>query len=260
MLGYADEGVQTAFRMRVQDAAGNAVLPANAATYPFRLLPFLNNDRSMMYEYIDEYEDSSIIPEDVIAQNPGFGYNAFYLGGWWETVSGAPKMRFGQTAGIVARSVAQIAKTTELIVFSASTSAQPGYYKSPNENAPGSAWVVPHILADTPIWQASDGGNFIQMQTADRGSLNLETVTASLFGGAPRRSGTQDGVTLVQGGSGMDVLQEQSVPLRRIKNVVQTIRADLSTTTQGLRDLMDQRRWINTATSADPENFTHSPL
>jgi hypothetical protein len=58
----------------------------------------------------------------------------------------------------------------------------------------------------------------------------------------------------------MDVLAAQSVPLRRIKNVVQTVRADLSTTTQGLRDLMDQRRWINAANhSTAGADYTHAP-
>jgi hypothetical protein len=56
----------------------------------------------------------------------------------------------------------------------------------------------------------------------------------------------------------MNVLQAQAVPLRRIKNVVQTLTSDLSTQTQGLRDLMDQRKWINVAGDCvDPLKFSH---
>ena len=54
------------------------------------------------------------------------------------------------------------------------------------------------------------------------------------------------------------VVVQQSVPLRRIQNVVQTVRADGSTALQGPRELMDQSRWINVAhQSTDPILFTH---
>jgi len=48
------------------------------------------------------------------------------------------------------------------------------------------------------------------------------------------------------------------VPLRRIKNTVPTVRADLSTEPQGLRDLMNQSRWMNNAGYCqDPVQFSH---
>ncbi len=257
MIGYADEGVQQAFRMRTRDAAGQTVAAADAATYPFRLLPFLNNDRSLMYDYIDEYEDTTNIPNDVIARNPAFGYNAYYLGGWWTTVGNSPKMRFSGTPGpaMVAKSIGQIEQTSEMIVFASSTPAEPGFVKTANEFAPGSAWVVPSRLATEVIWQSSDGATYQTIDAAATASdAWLAPAVASLFGASRTPSNT----TLVQGGTGMEVLVAQSVPLRRIRNVVQTIRADLSTTTQGLRDLMNQRKWMNNAArSADPTTYTH---
>ena len=269
MLGFVDEAAQAALRIRASDAAGDPVATQFATTYPFRLLPFLNNDRTLMYDYINEYEDISIIPPDVIASNPCFGYNAYYLGGWWTTVGGLPTMTFGQSPqNPVTRSTSQIERTTEMVVFCASTPAEPGFVKSPNEFAVGSAWVVPHTLAQTPIWQASDGGTFQTIDAtaalASAGDSGVGQVIASLLASNLAsnlaRNRAQHQVQLTQGGSGMDVLAAQSVPLRRIKNVVQTVRADLSTTTQGLRDLMDQRRWINAANhSTAGADYTHAP-
>jgi hypothetical protein len=170
-------------------------------------------------------------------------------------------MTFGQSPqNPVTRSTSQIERTTEMVVFCASTPAEPGFVKSPNEFAVGSAWVVPHTLAQTPIWQASDGGTFQTIDAtatvASAGDSGVGQVIASLLAS----NHAQHQVQLTQGGSGMDVLAAQSVPLRRIKNVVQTVRADLSTTTQGLRDLMDQRRWINAANhSTAGADYTHAP-
>jgi hypothetical protein len=49
------------------------------------------------------------------------------------------------------------------------------------------------------------------------------------------------------------------VPTRRIKNFVQTVRADMSTALQGFGDLMDQRKFINAANrSSDPYSFGHN--
>jgi hypothetical protein len=54
------------------------------------------------------------------------------------------------------------------------------------------------------------------------------------------------------------VFQEEAVPLRRYKNAVPTVRADNSTSAQGLRDLMSQVRWMNHASFAeDAVQFSH---
>jgi len=160
---------------------------------------------------------------------------------------------------MVAKSIGQIEQTSEMIVFASSTPAEPGFVKTANEFAPGSAWVVPSRLATEVIWQSSDGATYQTIDAAaSAADAWLAPAVASLFGTSRTSSNTTRNTTLVQGGTGMEVLVAQSVPLRRIRNVVQTIRADLSTTTQGLRDLMNQRKWMNNAArSADPTTFTH---
>jgi len=275
--GYMDDATQAAFKIKVRDRDGNRVQPEFCRTYAFRLLPFLEHDRSLMYDYLADYEQTSTIPPAEIAANPAFGYNAFYLGGWWTTAPGqtdegvgGPRMRFSGTGyfkapgnlvqrqEMVARSLSQIQRPSDMVVFGSSYAAQPGFFKNPDELARGSAWIVPSRLATTEIWAASDGTSFNTMQVP--GTLvdarQLGEIWAALLGSQGPR--TRQSVVLTQGGAGMDVFVAQSVPLRRIKNTVPTVRADLSTEPQGLRDLMNQSRWMNNAGySEDPVRFSH---
>ena len=263
MPGYMDDGVQAAFKIKVRDGGGQRVDPQYCRTYSFRLLPFLDNDRSLMYDYVPDNEMPSELPPQVISDQPAFGYNAFYVGGWWTSETGAPKMRFSGTGyfgtggqlvqrqEVVVRALAQVERTSDLIVFSASTAAEPGFIKNPDEMAMGSAWVVPHKRATTNIWASSDGASFETMQRAGASIADTgKDFLAQVF-----QTGTPD-IVQVQGSVGIDVFVAESIPLRRIKNVVTTVRADGSTAAQGLRDLMDQRRWINVAGHCDdPLNF-----
>jgi len=245
--GYLEEEVQQTYRIRAYDQSGDQIDPALCTTYPNRLLPFLEFDRSLLYRYIPDYQDLAEVPAEVIRDNPAFGYNAHYVGGWWEQSASnvAPRMRFSNTGyfsapgvlvprqEIVARSISQILRPSSLITFCASTRAAPGVYKNPDELSLGSATVVPHTLAQTPIWASTEGGEAL-----------------SLVGGG--------GGGVVFGNSAFEVFVEESIPIRRIQNVVQTLRADGSTALQGPRELMDQSRWINVAhQSADPFVFTH---
>ncbi len=265
MPGYMDDGVQAAFKIKARDGSGQRVDPQFCRTYSYRLLPFLDNDRSLMYDYYPDNEMPSELPPQVVADSPAFGYNAFYVGGWWTSETGAPKMRFSGTGyygtggqlvqrqEVVVRSLAQIERTSELIIFAASAPAQPGFIKNPDETAIGSAWVVPHKRAMTNIWSSSDGASFETMQRAGASIADTgKDFLAQLF------QSDSPNIVQVQGSVGIDVFVAESVPLRRIKNVVTTVRADMSTTAQGLRDLMDQRRWINVAGHCDdPINFGH---
>jgi prepilin-type N-terminal cleavage/methylation domain-containing protein len=255
LAGYVDPAVQNALRIRAKDQSGNAIPAQFAATYPNRLLPFLDFDRSILYRYLTDYEDLGNMTADDVANKPAFGYNAFYVGGWYDenpNAAGQPLMRFSDTGyfsspgvlvprqEVVARAVSQIQRQSSLITFSASTRADPGFYKEPNELADGAAWVVPHTRATEQIWRASDGGNFQSMSTAGAGA------------------GGGGGSTGAIGNSGFEVFVQECVPLRRIQNLVTTVRADGSTATQGPRELMDQSRWINVAHQcADPIAFTH---
>ncbi|MEY3144278.1 MAG: hypothetical protein RLY21_2771 [Planctomycetota bacterium] len=252
--GYLDEGALTSYRINTYDIAGDQIPRQFCTTYPNRLMPFLEFDRSLLYRYLPDYQDlANVTPED-IRDKPAFGYNARYVGGYYtrDESTGAVRMLYSGTGyysspgtlvprqEVVARSMSQIQRPSSLITFSASTLALPGYYKEPNEIADGSALVVPHTCAQQQIWQASDGGNF-------------ESISAPGAG-----AGGAGGAAGAIGNSGFQVFVQESVPLRRIQNVVTTVRADGSTALQGPRELMDQSRWINVAhMSTDSIFFTH---
>lgn len=262
--GYLDDQSQTGLRIRAKDQSGNDVPQQFARTYPYRLLPFLDHDRSILYRYLSDYEDLANVPPAEIAANPAFGYNAFYLGGWWEfdATQNRARMRYSDTGyfrapgelvprqEVVARSRSQILRPADLITFCPSTASDVGFYKDPDEFARGSAWVVPHTRAEEQIWASSDGPNFNTMQASsdsDRGGGVLATL-ASLAGG----------VTRVQGSAGIQVFVAESVPLRRIRNVVQCAQVDGSTRLLSPRELMNQGRFINVGHLAvDPIAFTH---
>lgn len=252
--GYLSEAAQTAFKIRTRDAAGAVINQQFCTTYPNRLLPFIDHDRGPLYRYLVDYADLGEVPQEDIRDKPAFGYNAYYVGGWYaEQTSGGPvRMQFSGTGyfdsngalvpnqEVVARSVAQITRPSEMILFSASMRAEPGFYKEPNEDVDGAPWVVPHRLATELIWQGSEGRNVEGIGTA---------------GGTGGSAGGSIGLT---GNSGIEVFVQQCVPLRRIRNVVQTVRADGSTALQGPRELMDQSRWINLAhLVSDPLGFRH---
>lgn len=247
--GYLDDGAQQQFKIRTRDSQGTVIDRQFCRTYPFRLLPFLDNDRAVLYRYLADVPDLGELTNQQVADIPAFGYNAYYVGGWYEQdSSGQVRMKFAGTGyfndgnlvrgrEVVARTPSEIARPSELTIFSSSTRATPGYYAEPNEDVDGSAIVVPSWLADQQVWQSSDGPGAIDALSGD--------------GSAASGAG-------VVGNNGIYVFTEQSVPLRRIRNVVQTVRADLSTALLGPRELMDQTRWIGVAhLTSDPPAFRH---
>ena len=273
MPGYMDDGVQAAFKIKVRNAAGDRVDPQFCRTYPFRLLPFLDNERTILYDYLTDYEEEANIPDAEIAANPAYGYNAYYIGGWYTTIDGAPRMRFSSTGyfkspgnlvpnqEMVARATTQIQRTSDMIVFGSSYTADPGFYKNADGLARGAAWINPHTRGITPIWASSDGLQFDNVQRAGIVGHGLgfgglgEFAADFLRTSAPS---AQQTATLVQGNAGIQVFQTEAVPLRRYKNTVPTVRADNSTQAQGLRDLMSQVRWMNHASFAeDAVQFSH---
>ncbi|MFM1803862.1 MAG: hypothetical protein RL136_741 [Planctomycetota bacterium] len=269
MLGYMDDGVQAEFKYKVRDAAGDRVPAQFCRTYPFRLLPFLDHDRSILYDYITDYEDEANIPPQEIADTPAYGYNAYYLGGWYTMQNGAPRLTYANTGyfrspgqlvpgqEMVARTTTQIQKTSDMILFASSYRPAPGFYKAGDNLVRGAAWVSPHKRGQTDVWAASDGLAFENI-TVTMGDGDVAPGAADLLAAAFLRTDARSTAVLVQGVSGIQVFIDDAVPLRRYKNAVPTVRADNSTSAQGLNELMNQSRWMNNANfSSDPVEFSH---
>ncbi len=287
--GYLAPDVQqgpqdsAAWKVRYKNKHGDELNPTLCQTYPWRLASYLDfaidpfmGYRADSQEFLDysTYLDPEIpvnLPQilaDAIPLNgsgaalqPAFGYNAYYVGGWWEMVSGVPTMKFGNdgytqagTAGVargrvVAQTMGNIPKPSDLIVFSASTflnmSTYP--YSNLNEYLPGSAWVVPHLLGQVEVW--GFGGVALQGidVTSNTSSDSINPMSAFL---SPSPSMQSNDIGKLM------VYVNQSVPFNRYGKMVSVGVADGSTKTYSMTALNDLRLWVPVA---DTQNFSHAP-
>ena len=243
--GYLDEAAQAQWKVRYRYVVEGRVDPSICRTYPWRLLPYLD----WGYESMLGYRDAEVIdtipskgktgvvaPEALqLADQPWFGYNAFYIGGWWEQndATGSVQCRFSnsewqQTSGgtntiptkgkLVLRSIGRATQASSLILFGSSTFRGAGIYTEQDDNLAGAAWITPPILADQNIWGSITGSERIEVFSA------------------------------------------QAIPYRR-QRAITIVHVDGSSRSESIGNLIDQQRWINAAHdgAGDPTRFTHTP-
>lgn len=259
--GYLDPGVQSAWRVRYQDFNGDRVDASLCATYPMRLLSYLDFQLDPMFGYrrdlvqLQNNFGNSAAPDHAAAQQlvsqvPGFGYNAYYVGGWWDMDDTRARVTFGNTpveirmgsdlrtvrGRLVALSLGDIRQPDRQIAFCASAFRSPGAYIRQENNPDGAAWVVPPRLCENEIWRPFAG----DMQ-----------VTIGVLGSilAPRQAA----------GEGIEVLQAQAVPLRRHGITIPTVHCDGSTVQAGVDELLKMDRWTGAAIDAPGrvDQFVH---
>jgi hypothetical protein len=200
-----------------------------------------------------------------MSRNPAFGYNSYYIGGWWREESGAAKLRFGNATWqdstglqhigkVVALKASGIERPSSMIVFCGSALRSTGYYKAGTELDDGAASVVPHILAGEQMWSPWDGSGFQSMDASAQALFN-----SSLFPSLAQATN----FSLVQSttGLGMQVTAsgEIGVPFKRFGVQVSVVHGDGSVAGAGVGELQDQSRWMNPAAQAlDKVNFTHT--
>ena len=247
--GYLSTGVQDRWRVRYQDPDGDRLNAADCTTYPWRLLPYLDFELDPMYGYrndLDSIQNSYGNENDpnhaatvqLMSQVPAFGYNAYYVGGWWDMANNSPHLLYGRTpveiqmgsdirtvkGRLVALSQGDIRQPEKLIAFTASTFRTPGAYVRQEDNPDGAAWVVPQRLCEQPIWRPFQGDS--QMG-----------IAASI---APAQAS----------GEGIEVLQAQAVPLRRHGITIPIVHCDGSTMQAGFDELLKMDRWTSAAIDA----------
>ena len=232
--------------------------PDIAATWTWRLMPYLSYNHDMIHDHTDEPDRSSmnILEEaEAIALEPGFGYNAFYVGGWWkeyDVVGQDQKIvryRFWQAAAdldgddniddderakVVVRSIGQCRRSTEVVVFCSSSKVEPGVYKKWEDDQPGSHYVVPPYLAQEQHWGRAGGGS----------------------GGI---GGSGGGDTTFSAAAGdfwtVEAFLQTSVPIGRYTKSSNLLYFDGHTANQAVGVLLDMRNWIDIATTRD---FRHN--
>jgi prepilin-type N-terminal cleavage/methylation domain-containing protein len=265
--GYLDEDtstgdtVQSQWRVRFLFPDSTVVSEREAAPWPFRLMPYLDYDIDTVlgYRTLDEmsklsmsnidiedpaYNTASAVYNQVtrrpetIAQQPAFGYNALYVGGWWEMtdVNGQmlPRPRFASVrevgengvegrVSVVAASPSAIRNSSDFVVFCSSSEHEPGQLYQIDDERPGAHYVVPPIVAAQERWRRARIGNNRQ-----------SSVTTDLL---------------------IEVLQQSPVPVGRYNELASVLHADLHTTSTEPGSLVDQRLWIN---AADRRDFKHT--
>ncbi len=196
--GYLDVDVQSRWRMSYEYPNHRDIPPAPsyavaddddniAGPWTWRLMPFISFDHDVVHGYTDEPEfDAVTLGTDLaearaIAFQPAFGYNAFYVGGWWEMDGNHARHRFfdatvfdetvdGAAGNVVSRSIGTIRRSTELLIFCSSAVQLPGRHSDWENTHPGSHFVVPPILATDPQWKIPGANSFGGMGAAGVGS------------------------------------------------------------------------------------------
>ncbi len=281
MPGYLDDEGQSQWRVRYKYESGGQIAPRLARTYPWRILPYLDWSYQTMLGYVTEDQEwidrvprkgdvNTISPEAIdIADVPWFGYNAYYVGGWWETEPGErTRMRFANaeweqtptTSGgapivtkgrLVVQSEGRAVDPTRLILFGGATRRDPGIYTPENGYEAGAAWICPPVLADTVVWET-----FLGVARRPAGGAGPLFAQATMFDvpETPR--------FFAQGADAkIRVNVAQSIPYRRVASQVWICHLDGSTAGEGINQLIDMRRWVNAANDAvgNPIEFRHSP-
>jgi hypothetical protein len=245
--GFLDTTVQRDWRVSFEYRNGDLIPPAPgyggavgsnvAGPWTWRLLPFMDYGYEMVCGHVDDLEtegidlgESPVDSSDTAAQiafQPGFGYNAFYVGGWWETTGDIPRYRFhdgtvgGRAKSLVETSVAQIKRSSELITFCSAGSLPEGTYRRIRRDQPGAHYVTPPMLGPDPMWSPASQGDPLVLQVIEQ----------------PDYQG-------YVGGS----------PIGRYNSMVAALRADNHTALETPWSLLDMRFWVDVA---DDDRFEH---
>jgi prepilin-type N-terminal cleavage/methylation domain-containing protein len=167
--GYLADDVQEKWKLKFTlDIDGSVVPKEFTRSYPFRLLPYLSHQHVLLREYVDSFEPDPRKDLDGIASHPAFGYNAIYVGGWYEGIedSGRPIVRF-EASNTIARSITAIDRSSEVVVFASSAERKSGAsFDETDTTAPGAHYVVPPTVAQSPQWTAAGSAVTVLSDTA----------------------------------------------------------------------------------------------
>jgi prepilin-type N-terminal cleavage/methylation domain-containing protein len=144
----------------------NPTDPNEAGPWPWRLLSYMDYKWRTLLFYDDlewDNKDENVTEHaEQVATQPAFGYNGFYLGGWWEidNHSGKPWAMFSDATlsddrqlNVVASSFSQIKKTNKQIVFCSTFLAQEGDHDVLQEGTAGTHLAIPSIFARVTKWE-----------------------------------------------------------------------------------------------------------
>ncbi len=195
--GFLETSVQVAPVMGVSrgwgvqykypDATPIPLTPANTTgPWTWRLMSYLSYDLRTVQAHLDRAEDDmlTLVKEDKdIAYEPAFGYNGFYIGGWWEMhkFSGVdtPMPRFfdhcvdGTPGRVVSvpGTIAQIARASEMVAFcSASAFTGTGVRTKLPDTTAGHHMVMPPTMELKARWRPNAGNPISAVDIVEPGT------------------------------------------------------------------------------------------
>jgi prepilin-type N-terminal cleavage/methylation domain-containing protein len=261
--GYLERDVQARWKVSFEYPDHEHVPPAPgygpadpnlAGPWTWRLMPYLDYNQEMVHGHVDDPERDRLnmsLPAVAlaIAEQPGFGYNAFYVGGWWEMVGASlARYRFcdatvaGLPRVVVSTSIGTIQRSSDLVIFCSSSILPRGVYRRWPDTLPGAHYVVPPTLADDPQWSVpgASGGPGPIAGAGIGAQASAPTVTAGNYDPTSLEVLARDGA---------------AAPIGRYNRLIALLFADGHTGNETPGALRDMRRWIDTASVPD---FQHN--
>jgi hypothetical protein len=276
--GYLDPEVQSKWRVSYEYRNREAVPDSAAAPWTWRVLPFLDYGYAMVLGYQDDLTEMTLpdpsggggnllvnidvfdtdiagvdpasyaVDARAIGMYPSFGYNAYYVGGWWEMDGGVARYKFvdatvnGSRRAVVATTVSNIKRSSDLITFCSSSFLPRGTYRKFRRDQPGAHYVTPPRLGTTMEWAVPGIGSGFG-GSGFSGGMSLQADNSSIV-----TQGDYDPTSL-------EVIDPgAAAPIGRYNRLVAILCADGHTDKQTPGALLDMRRWIECADSA---NFQH---
>lgn len=224
-----------------------------SAPWTWRLAEYFSYNPEILWGYRQSaHNDIQSLVDNAqdVALTPAFGYNALYIGGWWRMAAmpsadpsgGDSSIRptfahwdattlDGKPINVVVRTLSTINRPDNFIVFcSSSNFPQPGVYPRVDDQREGSFLVTPPTVAEDQKWR-------------------LPRLTSGASGETARADTSRDTIETIE--------PDVHAPIARHNGFVALLQGDGSTDTQTIRELVDQRRWINGLSDPKDRNFNH---
>ena len=248
--GFLSPEVQMNWQVRFRYPDKTTMGADPAGPWTWRLAPFFEYNGAMLRGYTndDSLEPLALIDNaQIVAEQPAFAYNGYYLGGVWDmvTVDGvnrsAPRFNWAasqenpdRNVRVVTKTISGVKRASEMVAFTtaARLSAPPALIKEVDDDVPGWHLAQPPYLAEELQWGVPDSTG------ADQGG------SLSVAAGA----NTQVQIYLAPG-------NPVPVPIGRYTNSAPVLYVDGSTSTTSPGSLANMRKWID---AADDNDWIHT--
>ncbi|MBG81612.1 MAG: hypothetical protein CMJ39_13020 [Phycisphaerae bacterium] len=148
-------------------------LPNIAGPWTYRLLPYVDNEISIFREHLDRdplnhWSDLDTDKRQEIGEQPGFGMNAYFMGGvwdrWYNNMSRThPRFSkslnaLGKKVNLPVTSLSMMRNPSTVITFISNAGGTKGELLLAADDDPGHWLATPHRLGEEGQWSINDRG------------------------------------------------------------------------------------------------------